>query len=74
MIIKQTPIHLFYGLELEIPSLCMMIKARVPISKYIQDCTFMLEGLNEFRRLSVQHVETMQRRRKVAFVKQHKQR
>ena len=34
----------------------------------------MLEGLNETRRLSAQHIETVARRRKVAFDKLHKKR
>ncbi len=33
-----------------------------------------LEGLNEARRLSAQHIETMQRRCKVQFDKKHKSR
>ena len=32
----------------------------------------MLEGLNETRRLSAQHIETVQRRKKAAFDKCHK--
>ena len=34
----------------------------------------MLEGLSEKRRLSAQHIETVARRRKVAFDKLHKER
>lgn len=39
------------------------------IKNDIRDCTLMLEGLKESRRLSAQRVETMQRRRNVAFDK-----
>ena len=77
---KQTPFALVYGIEailpieIEIPSLRIAIEARLPVSESIHDRVLMLEGLNETRRLSAQHIETMARRRKVAFDKLHKKR
>lgn len=77
---KQTPFALVYGIEailpieIEIPSLRIAIEARLPVSKSIWDRVLMLEGLSEARRLSAQHIETDQRRKKLAFDKCHKNR
>lgn len=56
-------------IKIEIPSLRIVIEARLPISDSIQDRALMLEGLSENRRLSAQHIETVARLRKVAFDK-----
>lgn len=77
---KQTPFALVYGveailpIEIEIPSLRIAINNRWPVSKSIHDRVLMLEGLNETRRFSAQHIETAQRRKKAAFDKSHKKR
>ena len=77
---KQTPFALVYGveailpIEIEIPSLRIAIDDRWPVSKSIYDRVLMLEGLDETRRLSAQHIETAQRRKKAAFDKSHKPR
>jgi RNase H-like domain found in reverse transcriptase/Integrase core domain/Integrase zinc binding domain len=77
---KQTPFALVYGveailpIEIEIPSLRIAIEDRWPISESIRDRVLMLEGLNETRRLSAQHIEVVQRRKKAAFDKCHKKR
>lgn len=75
---KQTPFALVYGveailpIEIEIPSLRIAINDRWPVSKSIHDRVLMLEGLNETRRFSAQHIETAQRRKKAVFDKSHK--
>ena len=56
-------------IELEISSLHIAVEARMSMCKSSLDCTLILECLNESRRLNLQHVETIQRRRKVAFDK-----
>jgi hypothetical protein len=77
---RQTPFALVYGIEavlpieLEIPSLRIAIDSRWPVTESIRDRVLMLEGLSEARRLSAQHIETVQRRKKVAFDKCHKNR
>jgi len=72
-----TPFSLVYGIEaieFEIPSLRIAINERLDESQSLKDRLERLEGLNEARQLNAQHIETMQRRRKVQFDKRHKSR
>ncbi len=75
-----TPFSLVYGIEailpieFEIPSLRITTNERLDESQSLKDRLEQLEGLNEARQLSAQHIETMQRRRKVQFDKRHKSR
>lgn len=78
MTTNQTPFALVYGIEavlpieLEIPSLRIAVDSRLTVAESLSDKLLMLESLSEKQRLSVQHLEAMQRRRKVVFDKQHK--
>ncbi len=77
---RVTPFFLVYGIEailsieFEIPSLRIAIDERLDESQSLKDRLERLEGLNEARRLSAQHIETTQWRRKVEFDKKHKSR
>lgn len=59
-------------IEFEVQSLCIAIDERLDDRKSLQDRLEQLEALSESRRASSQHVESIQRRRKVAFDKQKK--
>jgi hypothetical protein len=61
-------------IEFEIPSFRIAINERLDESQSLKDRLERLKGLNEARQLSAQHIETMQRRRKVQFDKRHKSR
>jgi hypothetical protein len=75
---RATPFSLVYGIEailpieFEIPSLRIAIDERLDESQSLKDRLERLEGLNEARRLSAQHIEAMQQRHKVQFDKKHK--
>jgi hypothetical protein len=75
---RATPFALMYGVEailpikFEVPSLRVAINERLDTSKSLKDRLERLEALSEARRFSAQHVETIQRRRKVAFDRRNK--
>jgi hypothetical protein len=77
---KATPFSLVYGIEailpieFEIPSLRIAIDTRLTHSQSLKDRLEKLEALDEVRRISVQHIEAIQRRRKVIFDRRHKKR
>jgi len=59
-------------IEFEVQSLRIAIDARLDDTGSLQDRLDRLEALSEYRRLASQHVETIQRRWKVAFDKRNK--
>ena len=80
MTTKATLFSLVYGLEailpieFEVPSLGIPVETRMPMSQSLKERLEHLEGLNESRMRSVQHVEAIQLRRKIAFDKRNKTR
>ena len=77
---NATPFSLVYGLEailpieFEVPSLRIVVETRMPMSQSLKERLEHLEGLDESRRRSAQHVEAIQLRRKIAFDKRNKTR
>jgi hypothetical protein len=77
---QATPFSLVYGIEavlpieFEIPSLRVAINTRLTDSQSLKTRLLMLESLDESRRRSAQHIEAIQRRRKVLFDRKHKKR
>ena len=75
---RATPFALMYGIEailpieLEVQSLRIAMDERLNDSQSLKDRLEHLEALSEARRLAAQHVEVIQRRRKVTFDKKHK--
>lgn len=73
-----TPFSLVYGIEailpieFEVQTLRIAVEERLDASKSIEHRLEVLEELSEARMLSAQHIETYQRRRKVAFDKKQK--
>jgi hypothetical protein len=61
-------------IEFEVPSLRIAIENRLDDSTSLKDQLAWLESLNERRQFAAQHVEVIQRRRKVAFDKRQKTR
>ncbi len=61
-------------MEFEVPSLRIAIDEQLDDSQLLKDRLEKLEGLSEARRLAAQHVETVQRQRKVHFDKKVKKR
>jgi len=59
-------------IEFEVQLLRIIINKKLDESKSLQDRLKRLEALSEARRASSQHVEVIQRRRKVAFDKKSK--
>ena len=77
---KATPFSLVYGvesilpIEFEVQSLRIAVNERLTMAPSLVERLLMLESLDEVRRASAQHVEAIQRRRKLAFDKRHKKR
>lgn len=77
---KATPFSLVYGvesilpIEFEVQSLRIAVNERLTLAPSLRVRLELLEGLDEARRASAQHVEAIQRRRKLAFDKRHKTR
>ena len=75
---RMTPFALMYGLEailpieFEIPSLRLAIGERLDTTESLKNRLTELEALTENRLLASQHMEVIQRRRKVAFDKSNK--
>jgi hypothetical protein len=69
-----------YGLEATIPiefeveSLRIAFNSRLTDSQYLRNGLTTLEELDERRRMGAQHIEAIQRRRKIMFDKRHKRR
>jgi hypothetical protein len=61
-------------IEFEVPSLRIAIENGLDDSTSLKDWLAWLESLNERRQLAAQHVEVIQRRKKVAFDKRQKTR
>ena len=59
-------------IEFEIPSLRLAIGERLDTTESLKNRLTELEALNENRQLASQHMEVIQRRRKVAFDKSNK--
>ena len=78
MTTQATPFSLVYGLEVTLPiefkveSLRIAVDARLTDSQSLRNRLTTLEELAERRMMSVQHIEAIQRRRKIIFDKQHK--
>ena len=70
---RATPFMLVYGtesvlpIEYEVPSLRIAVEHGLPVKDSLRDRLAWLEGLGEFRRAGVQHIEARQRRRKLLF-------
>ena len=77
---QATPFSLVYGLEATLPiefeveSLRVAVKSRLTDNQSLRNRLTTLEELDERRKMSVQHIEAIQRRRKITFDKQHKKR
>ncbi len=77
---KATPFSLVYGveavlpIEFEVQSLRIAVDERLTTIPSLIERVELLEGLDEARRASAQHMEAIQRRRKLAFDKRHKTR
>ena len=75
---KATPFALMYGveailpIEFEVMSLRIAINERLDTSQSLKDRLARLEALTEARQIASQHVEVIQRRRKVTFDKRNK--
>ncbi|PTQ27291.1 hypothetical protein MARPO_0207s0002 [Marchantia polymorpha] len=77
---QATPFSLVYGLEATLPiefeveSLRVAVQSRLTNSQSLRNRLTTLEELDERRRMSAQHIEAIQRRRKITFDKKHKKR
>jgi hypothetical protein len=77
---RATPFSLMYGIEailpieFEVQTLRIAMEHRLDDSQSLKDRLARLEALNEGRQLAAQHVETIQRRRKVTFDKRQRKR
>ena len=75
---QATPFSLVYGVEVVLPIKFEVPSFRVAVDNKLTDKESLvrrlerLEGLDEERRQSAQHIEVIQRRRKMAFDKHHK--
>lgn len=72
-----TPFLLVYGIETTLPiefeveSLRVAVETRLTDSQSLRRRLTTLEELDESHRLSAQHIEAIQRRKKIAFDKKH---
>jgi len=77
---RATPFSLVYGLEATLPieyeveSLRVAVSTRLTESQSLRNRLTDLEALDEGRRMAAQHIEAIQRRRKITFDKRHKRR
>jgi hypothetical protein len=77
---RATPFSLMYGIEAILPiefeaqTLRIAMEHHLDDSQSLKDWLARLEALNEGRQLAAQHVETIQRRRKVTFDKRQRKR
>lgn len=77
---QATPFTLVYGIEATLPiefevkSLRVAVNSRLTDSRSLRSRLAFLEELDERRRMSAQHIEAIQRRRKITFDKKHKKR
>ncbi|XP_073394446.1 uncharacterized protein [Physcomitrium patens] len=77
---QATPFSLVYGLEavlpieFEVPSLRIAVDSRLTDKQSLKTRFYELEALDESRRRGAQHIEAIQRRRKVVFDKRNKTR
>ena len=77
---QATPFSLVYGLEATLPiefeveSLRVAVNSRLTDNQSLRHRLTTLEELDERRRMSAQHIEAIQRRRKITFDKRHKKR
>ncbi|XP_073394449.1 uncharacterized protein [Physcomitrium patens] len=77
---QATPFSLVYGLEavlpieFEVPSLRITVDSRLIDRQPLKTRFYELEALDENRRRGTQHIEAIQRRRKVVFDKRNKTR
>lgn len=80
VITQAIPFSLVYGIEatfpieFEVESLRMVIETRLNVDQSLRRRLTALEGLDENRWLSTQHIKAIQRRRKIAFDNKHKKR
>lgn len=78
MTLQITRFSLVYGLkatlpiEYEVESLRVVIGPRLTENQFLRNKQTDLEELDEKRRMAVQHIEAIQRRRKIIFDKCHK--
>ena len=74
---RATPFSLVYGMEVvlpiefEVPSLRIAMDARLTDNQSLKNRPVELEALDKGRRHAAQHMEAIQRRRKVLFDKRH---
>ena len=77
---QTTPFSLVYGLEatfpieFEVESLRVAMDSRLTDSQSLKNKLTTPEELDERQRMSAQHIEAIQRRRKITFNKRHKTR
>ena len=80
MTLQTIRFSLVYGLkatlpiEYEVESLRVVIGPRLTENQFLRNKQTDLEELDEKRRMAVQHIEAIQRRRKIIFDKCHKNR
>jgi hypothetical protein len=78
---RATPFSLVYGIEATLPiefeveSLRVAVDSRLTYDQSLKDRLVALKALDESRRVSTQHIEAIQQRRKITFdKKKHKKR
>lgn len=77
---QATPFSLVYGLEATLPiefeveSLRVAVESRLTDNQSLRNRQTTLEELNERRMMKTQHIEAIQRQRKITFDKRHKKR
>ena len=80
MATQATPFSLVFGIdatlpiEFEVESLRVAVGTRLNDSKSLKNRLTDLEELDEKRRIAAQHIEAIQRRRKIIFNKRNKKR
>ena len=77
---RATPFSLVFGIEASLPiefeveALRVAVSSRLPVKQSLRNMLTDMEELDETRRVAAQHIEAIQRRRKIIFDKQNKRR
>ena len=77
---RATPFSLVFGIEVTLPiefkveALRVAVSSRLPVKQSLRNRLTELEELDEKRRVAAQHIEAIQRRRKIIFDKRNKRR
>ena len=77
---RATPFSLVFGIEATLPiefeveALWVAVSSRLPVKQSLRNRLTELEELDERRCIAAQHIEAIQRRRKIIFDKRNKKR